>query len=73
MGSMAVALPVPYLQLMINSLEIIGNFMYPADAYRNLLALVRAGRLDPADDRAEDLSARGAAGGHGGGGDCGQS
>jgi alcohol dehydrogenase len=48
MGSMAVALPVPYLQLMINSLEIIGNFMYPADAYRNLLALVRAGRLDPA-------------------------
>lgn len=48
MGSMTVALPVPYLQLMINSLEIIGNFMYPADAYRNLLALVRAGRLDPA-------------------------
>jgi alcohol dehydrogenase len=48
MGSMTVALPVPYLQLMINSLEIIGNFMHPADAYRNVLALVRAGKLDPA-------------------------
>ena len=47
-SSMTVALPVPYAQLMINSLEIIGNFMYPADAYRNLLALVRAGRFDPA-------------------------
>jgi hypothetical protein len=28
---------------MINSLEIISNFTHPADAYRNVLALVRAG------------------------------
>jgi alcohol dehydrogenase len=48
MGSMTAALPVPYLQLMMNSLEIIGNFMHPADAYKNVLALVRAGKLDPA-------------------------
>jgi alcohol dehydrogenase len=48
MGSMTVVLPVPYLQLMMNSLEIMGNFMHPADAYRNVLALVRAGKLDPA-------------------------
>ena len=35
----SVALPVPYLQLMINSLDIIGNFMYPADAYKNVARL----------------------------------
>ena len=46
MGSMTVDLPVSYMQLMINSLEIIGNFMHPADAYRNVLAMVRGGRLD---------------------------
>jgi alcohol dehydrogenase len=46
MGSMTVDLPVPYMQLMINSLEIIGNFMHPADAYRGVLAMARAGRLD---------------------------
>jgi alcohol dehydrogenase len=46
MGSMTVALPVPYLQLMANGLEIIGNFMYEADAYRHVLALIRSGRLD---------------------------
>jgi len=32
MGSMTVDLPVSYMQLMNNSLEIIGNFMHPADA-----------------------------------------
>ena len=46
MGSMTVDLPVSYMQLMINSLEIIGNFMYPASAYRSVLALVRSGALD---------------------------
>jgi alcohol dehydrogenase len=46
MGSMTVDLPVPYVYLMLNSLEIIGNFMHPADAYSRVLALVRAGRLD---------------------------
>jgi alcohol dehydrogenase len=29
MGSITVDLPVPYLQRMINSLEISGNFMHP--------------------------------------------
>lgn len=48
MGSLTVNLPIPYLQLMLNSLEIIGNFMHPAGAYRNVLAMVRAGRLDVA-------------------------
>jgi hypothetical protein len=28
------------MQLMINSLEIIGNFMHPADAYRSVLAMM---------------------------------
>jgi alcohol dehydrogenase len=46
MGSMTVDLPVSYMQLMLNSLEIIGNFMHPADAYRNVLAMVRGGHLD---------------------------
>jgi alcohol dehydrogenase len=46
MGSMTTTLPVNYLQLMANNLEIIGNFMYPTDAYRRLLELLRAGRLD---------------------------
>jgi len=46
MGSLMVDLPVPYLQVMLNSIEIIGNFMHRPDAFRNILALVRAGRLD---------------------------
>jgi alcohol dehydrogenase len=46
MGSMAVDLPISYMQLMINSLEIIGNFMHPVDAYRKVLAMVRSGELD---------------------------
>lgn len=45
MGSMTVDLPVPYLQLMINNLEIVGNFMHPAAAYRNVLAMIRSGAL----------------------------
>jgi alcohol dehydrogenase len=46
MGSMNVVLPVSYMELMFNSWEIIGNFMYPNDAYRRLLDLVRGGLLD---------------------------
>jgi alcohol dehydrogenase len=46
MGSMTCALPVPYMALMLNSWELIGNFMYPADAYRRLIDLLRAGLLD---------------------------
>jgi len=46
MGSLMVHLPVPYLQLMLNGIEIIGNFMHRPDAFRNILALVGAGRLD---------------------------
>ena len=32
--------------LMLNSWEIIGQFMYPASAYRRLLDLLRSGLLD---------------------------
>lgn len=46
MGSMTVPLPVPYIQLMTNDLEIIGQFMYPADASRRLLDFVSAGLLN---------------------------
>jgi alcohol dehydrogenase len=46
MGGMANELPLPYLQLMINNLEIIGNFMHAPDAYRRVLAMARSGRLD---------------------------
>ncbi len=46
MGSMTVDLPIPYTQLMLNSWEILGQFMYPASAYRRLLDLIRAGLLD---------------------------
>jgi alcohol dehydrogenase len=46
MGSMTTDLPVPYTALMINSWEILGQFMYPASAYRRLLDLLRSGLLD---------------------------
>jgi alcohol dehydrogenase len=46
MGSLMVDLPVPYLSLMIRSIEIIGNFMHRPGAFRNVLALARAGHLD---------------------------
>jgi len=46
MGSMTVDLPVPYTALMLNNWEIIGQFMYPAAAYRRLLDLLRSGLLD---------------------------
>jgi alcohol dehydrogenase len=46
MGSMGCELPIPYTQLMLNNWEILGQFMYPVDAYRRLLGLVRSGLLD---------------------------
>jgi alcohol dehydrogenase len=46
MGSMTVDLPVPYTQVMLNNWEIVGQFMYPASAYRRLIELVRSGLLD---------------------------
>jgi alcohol dehydrogenase len=38
--------PVPYTMLMLNSWEIIGQFMYPAGAYLRLLDLLRSRLLD---------------------------
>ena len=46
MGSCAAPVPLNYLQLMFNNLEIIGNFMHAQNAYLPLLALVRSGQLD---------------------------
>lgn len=46
MGSMTAPLPLDYGEVMLNDLEILGQFMYPADAYRRLLELVRGGLLD---------------------------
>jgi len=45
MGSMSVDLPIPYTYAMINSWSIMGNFMYPKDAPRKMLELVKAGLL----------------------------
>jgi len=46
MGSMTTDLPLPYTTVMLNSWEILGQFMYPASAYRRLLDLLRSGQLD---------------------------
>jgi len=46
MGSMTVDLPVPYTQIMLNNWEILGQFMYPASAYRRLVGLGRSRLLD---------------------------
>ena len=46
MGSMSADLPIPYTALMFNNWELIGQFMYPANAYLRLLELVRCGLLD---------------------------
>jgi alcohol dehydrogenase len=46
MGSMTTELPIPYTTVMLNSWEILGQFMYPASAYRRLLELLRCGLLD---------------------------
>ena len=46
MGSMTVPLPLDYSEVLLGDLEILGQFMYPADAFRRLLALVASGLLD---------------------------
>jgi alcohol dehydrogenase len=46
MGSMYVPLPVDYMQLMLTGKEILGNFMYLADAPARLLELAAAGLFD---------------------------
>jgi alcohol dehydrogenase len=46
MGSMTVDLPIPYTTVMLNGWEILGQFMYPAGAYRKLLDLLRSGLLN---------------------------
>jgi len=46
MGRMTVDLPVPYTAVMLNSWEILGQFMYPASAYRRLIELIHGGVLD---------------------------
>jgi alcohol dehydrogenase len=46
MGSMGAPIPVSYMEMMSNNWEILGNFIYPVDAYLRLLALVRGGLLD---------------------------
>ncbi|SDI28959.1 alcohol dehydrogenase [Paraburkholderia steynii] len=46
MGSMRVDLPLPYTEVMLNDWEILGQFMYPRDAWRRLLTLASAGMLD---------------------------
>ncbi|SKD00528.1 alcohol dehydrogenase [Chitinophaga ginsengisegetis] len=45
MGSMGVDLPLPYTYVMLNSWSVIGNFMYPKDAIRKMLELVKSGQL----------------------------
>jgi alcohol dehydrogenase len=46
MGSMTAPLPLSYSDVMRNNWQIIGQFMYPAGAYRSLIGLLRAGLLD---------------------------
>jgi alcohol dehydrogenase len=48
MGSMSVPLSLSYTELMLNSWEVLGQFMHPQDAYLRLLDLIRAGLLDVA-------------------------
>jgi alcohol dehydrogenase len=43
---MTTELPLPYTTVMLNNLEIVGQFMYPAGAYLRLLGLLRNGLLD---------------------------
>ncbi|WP_371823944.1 hypothetical protein [Phyllobacterium sp. 628] len=43
---MTTPVPINYMQVMLNGLEIIGNFMYEVDAHLKLLNLLRTGQLD---------------------------
>jgi alcohol dehydrogenase len=45
MGSMSVPLPLPYTEVMLNGWEILGQFMYPRDAWRRLITLMSSGLL----------------------------
>lgn len=45
MGSMQVPLPIPYGDMLLNSWELIGHFMYTPADYLALLSLIRAGLL----------------------------
>lgn len=45
MGSMAVDLPIPYTYVMLNNWSILGNFMYPREATRQMLELVKSNLL----------------------------
>jgi alcohol dehydrogenase len=58
MGSMTTDLPVPYTTLMLNSWEILGQFMYPASAYRRLLDLLRSGCSTSARSARESIRSR---------------
>src|SRR5260221_7010246 len=46
MGSSTAPVPINYLQVMFNNLEIIGNLTHASNACLSLLALVRSGQLD---------------------------
>jgi threonine dehydrogenase-like Zn-dependent dehydrogenase len=46
MGSMTVPLQLSYSDVTRNDWEIIGQFMYPAGAYRRLIGMLRTGLLD---------------------------
>jgi len=46
MGSMSAPLPLSYSDVLRNNWEILGQFMYAPDAFRNLFDLARVGLLD---------------------------
>jgi alcohol dehydrogenase len=46
MGSMTTPLALSYSDIMRNNWEIVGQFMYPAGAYRSLMGMLRAELLD---------------------------
>jgi alcohol dehydrogenase len=46
MGSAFAPLPIDYMAMIANNWELLGQFMFPADTYRKLFGLVRAGLLD---------------------------
>ncbi len=46
MGSMTSPLPISYTTMMFNNLELLGQFMYPREAFQRLLDLYRSGLLD---------------------------
>jgi alcohol dehydrogenase len=45
MGSMTVDLPISYTHMMMNSWQIMGQFMYPREAYGQLLSMIRSRQL----------------------------